>query len=137
MAHTFLNFAYESFFRNLRQSGPLANAFPEPEDPLNPCRTIMRIQERILETLRALKPELSEKFGVATIGLFGSVNREDFRPESSDMDIIVEFSRPVGLEFIDLACFLESKINRKIDLVSRKGIKMHYLEAIEKNMVYV
>jgi len=97
----------------------------------------MRIQQKILSTLRMLKPELIEKFGVLTIGVFGSVNRADFRPDSSDVDIIVEFSRPVGIEFIDLANFLEEKISRKIDLVSRKGIKKQYLEAIEKDIVYV
>lgn len=65
------------------------------------------------------------------------MNREDFRPESSDVDIIVVFSRSVGIEFIDLAHFLESKINRKLDLVSRKGIKKQYLDAMEKDIVYV
>lgn len=56
MTHTFLNVACESFFRKLRQSGSLANTITESGEPFNPCRTLMRIHERILETLRALKP---------------------------------------------------------------------------------
>ena len=71
------------------------------------------------------------------MGVFGSVTRNDFSPEKSDVDIIVEFSRPIGIEFIDLANYLESQIRRKIDLVSRNGIKKKYLEAIEKNIIYV
>ena len=56
----------------------------------------------IMEVLEQLKPELSRKFHVQSLGLFGSVVREDFST-SSDIDIIVDFDRQVGVEFIDLA----------------------------------
>lgn len=97
----------------------------------------MTSQKSIISTLRSLKPEIAEKFGVKTIGVFGSVVRDDFSQESSDVDIIVEFSRPIGIEFVDLADYLERQIQRKIDLVSRKGVKRKYFEAIEKNIIYV
>jgi predicted nucleotidyltransferase len=87
--------------------------------------------------LSALKPELSGRFHVSIIGLFGSVVRSDFSPTASDIDIIVDFSQPVGVEFIDLANYLESKFHKKIDLVSRGGIKPKYYSAIEKDIVYV
>jgi predicted nucleotidyltransferase len=87
--------------------------------------------------LNALKPELFMKFHVSTIGLFGSIVRSDFSPSTSDIDIIVDFSQPVGIEFIDLANYLESKFHRKIDLVSRGGIKPQYYSEIEKEIVYV
>ncbi len=99
--------------------------------------TFMTIQENIIRTLRSLKPELVTRFGVGSIGVFESITRSDFSPETSDVDIIVGFSRPVGIEFIDLADFLESKIKRKVDLVSRKGIKENYLRAIEPEITYV
>lgn len=84
-----------------------------------------------------LKPELLRKFSVGTIGLFGSIVREDFLASRSDIDIIVDFTSPVGIEFIDLAEFLESRLNHKIDLVSRKGIKPQYFRQIESEIVYV
>ena len=84
-----------------------------------------------------LKPELSAKFHVSTIGLFGSIVRSDFSPTTSDIDIIVDFSQPIGVEFIDLADYLENKFQRKIDLVSRGGIKPRYYSEIEKDIVYV
>jgi hypothetical protein len=56
----------------------------------------------IKKMLEQLKPELTERFYVQSIGLFGSIVRDDFS-SNSDIDIIVDFDRPVGVEFIDLA----------------------------------
>lgn len=81
-------------------------------------------------------PELAQKFNVSSLGLFGSYARQDYSL-NSDLDIIVDFSKPVGIEFIDLANFLEKKIRMNIDLVSRKGIKEKYFQEIEKDVVYV
>lgn len=88
----------------------------------------------IKQILERLKPELVEKYHLRTIGLFGSVVREDFSP-ISDIDIIVEFNKPVGAEFIDLADYLELKLNRKVDLVSKKGIRDKYLKAIKPEII--
>ena len=90
----------------------------------------------IKNSLSALKPEMQQRFFVNSIGLFGSVVRDDFKV-SSDVDIIVDFTRPVGIEFVDLANFIESKLNKKIDLVSRNGVKKKYFEQIESQIVYV
>ena len=97
----------------------------------------MAYLDEIKTGLKALKPELSVKFHVSTIGLFGSIVRSDFSPVTSDIDIIVDFSQPVDVEFIDLANYLESKFHKKIDLVSRGGIKPRYYSEIEKDIVYV
>lgn len=53
----------------------------------------------IKELLNRVKPELVSKFHVKTIGLFGSVVRDDFSPSISDVDIIVEFSQPIGIDY--------------------------------------
>ncbi|MEJ7738006.1 MAG: nucleotidyltransferase family protein [Chitinophagaceae bacterium] len=90
----------------------------------------------IKRVLQLLKPELNQKYHVQTIGLFGSSVRDDFSA-SSDVDILIEFNQPIGIEFIDLANHIETKLNRKVDLVSRNGIKQKYYEAIEKEIVYV
>jgi predicted nucleotidyltransferase len=90
----------------------------------------------ILRTLQEIKPELEKTYHVSSIGVFGSAVRDDFRPDS-DIDILVDFSEPVGVSFIDLADFLEQKIKTKVDLVSRKGVKPQYLTAIENDIVYV
>jgi uncharacterized protein len=90
----------------------------------------------IKSILKELKPELALRYHVNTIGLFGSIVRDDFTPQS-DVDILVDFSAPVGIEFIDLADYIEKKLNRKIDLVSRKAIKDKYFKVIESEIIYV
>ncbi len=105
----------------------------------NIFNTLFEIVEKlkdIKKILEQLKPELTQKFHVQTIGLFGSVVREDFS-EISDIDIIVDFDRPIGVEFIDLANFIEDKLSKKVDLVSKNGIKEKYFKAIEPEIIYV
>jgi uncharacterized protein len=53
----------------------------------------------IQEKLRQAKVKLSEKYHINSIGLFGSIVRPDFRPES-DVDIVVDFNQPIGVEFV-------------------------------------
>jgi len=93
--------------------------------------------DTIKDTLQKLKPELKRKYNISSIGLFGSVVRDDFSSMKSDIDIIVDFSKPIGIEFVDLAEYLESKIKRKIDLVSRNGIKDKYYKQIQHEIIYV
>jgi uncharacterized protein len=50
---------------------------------------------------------------------------------------LVDFDQPVGIEFIDLANELEEILKRKVDLVSRHGVKPRYLKEIEKDLIYV
>ena len=90
----------------------------------------------IKQIIKELKPELEKKFHVSSIGVFGSVARNDYS-ENSDVDIIVDFSQPVGIEFIDLADLLEEKFHEQVDLVSKKGIKPQYFSSIENDIVYV
>ena len=90
----------------------------------------------IQSKLRQIKPELSEKYHVSSIGLFGSIVRTDFRPDS-DIDIVVDFYKPIGIEFVDLADELEELLQRKVDLVSKSGIKPKYYKAIEQEILYV
>ena len=92
--------------------------------------------DEVKAILNQLKPELTSKYPIASIGLFGSVVRDDFT-ENSDIDIVVEFDGPIGIEFVDLAEELEAKLNWKVDLVSKKGIKEKYLRVIEPQIVYI
>ncbi len=92
--------------------------------------------DNIKRLLTQLKPELISKYHVCSLGLFGSVVRDDFT-SSSDIDIIVDFSQPIGIEFIDLANFIEKKLKSPVDLVSKNGIKQKYYHCIEPEIIYV
>jgi predicted nucleotidyltransferase len=90
----------------------------------------------VKQILERLKPQLVEKYPIASIGLFGSVVRDDFSIDS-DIDIIVDFNDKIGIEFITLADELERSLNHKVDLVSRGGIKQKYFDVIEPEIIYV
>ena len=96
----------------------------------------MKELTHIKQILLKLKPELMGKFHVSSIGLFGSIVRNDFIA-SNDIDIIVDFSKPIGIEFIDLANLIEKELDKPVDLVSKKGIKPKYFSAIESEIIYV
>lgn len=68
---------------------------------------------------------LCERFGVKELALFGSRAREDYA-SSSDVDILVEFfpESEIGyIGFDDLREGLASLFDRKVDLVSKRGLK--------------
>src|SRR6478609_5061378 len=82
------------------------------------------------------KEHLLKTYPIKTLGLFGSVVRNDFAADS-DIDVIVEFTRPVGMEFIELAEDLEKILQRKVDLVSRKGLRPQTFDFIKQEIEYV
>ena len=90
----------------------------------------------ILSVLRRERARLFAKYGLKSMAVFGSATREDFTPES-DVDIMVEFERPIGMDFFDLEQDLASIVSRKVDLVMRTAVKPHYMEFIQKDLKYV
>ena len=92
--------------------------------------------QNILQILREHKPELQRKYPISRLGVFGSYARQE-ATEKSDIDIIVEFSAPMGLNFVAMADEIEALLGVKTDVVSRGGIKPKYLPFVEKDIVYV
>lgn len=90
----------------------------------------------VKKILRENKSRLSEKYGVCEIAVFGSYSCSQ-QNDQSDIDILVDFNRPIGIEFIDLAEELEAVLSRKVDLVSKRGIKAEYYKQIESDLIYV
>lgn len=90
----------------------------------------------IIETLASHKQRLSAKYGMSRIAVFGSYARNQ-QKLNSDVDVMVEFKNPVGIEFIDLAEELENILNLKVDLVSKNAIRENYLIDIESELRYV
>ena len=92
--------------------------------------------EQVKRTLKMRKAFYAQEYGVSRMAIFGSYSRGE-QSQSSDVDIMVEFDRPIGLRFVDLADDLESLLSTKVDLVSRKAIKPRLLRMIEPDFVYV
>jgi predicted nucleotidyltransferase len=86
--------------------------------------------------LRNLKPIISEKYFVVKIGYFGSYSRNE-QTLNSDIDILVEFGKPIGWDFFDLQEMLENELKIKVDLVSNKALKEQLKETILQQVRYV
>ena len=69
--------------------------------------------------------DFCRKWKIAELSLFGSVLREDFRPDS-DIDLLVTFSRDAEWSLLDHMAMeeeLSAILGRKVDVVSRKAIE--------------
>lgn len=82
------------------------------------------------------KQELEQKYKVKSIAFFGSYAREE-QKEGSDIDILVEFTEPVGFLFFHLADYLEEILKVKVDLLTPDGIKSNRRKYIMENLIYV
>lgn len=81
-------------------------------------------RDEILSALRNAD-DVRRAFGVSRLSLFGSFARGDEGAES-DVDVLVEFERPVGLfEFVRLRRQLESLLLRPVDLVTPAALRSH------------
>ena len=79
-------------------------------------------RDEALRILREHRTEL-EAMGVRSLSIFGSVARDEAGPES-DVDLLVEFDRPVGyFHFFDVQEQLETWLERPVDLVTPGGLK--------------
>ncbi len=96
--------------------------------------------ENLIDVQRLIESQkytLRKKFGVKRIGVFGSYSRNEQR-EDSDVDILVEFERPVGMiTFIRLQEYLEELLGVKVDLVTKGGLKRRIRERILKEVRYI
>lgn len=92
--------------------------------------------QQIMDSLRAIKPELMRRFPVRRMALFGSWARRD-AGEESDVDILVDVDGTIGLAFVDMAEYLESALRRPVDLVSRRSIKPRVWKLIEPELIDV
>jgi len=79
---------------------------------------------------------LTDKFHVSSIGYFGSYSTGQ-QNEQSDLDLLVEFSEPVGWEFFTLERFLEQTMGLRVDLVTRNSLKEQIKESILKQVRYI
>jgi predicted nucleotidyltransferase len=77
----------------------------------------------LIQLLRRNREELHRNFGVRSLALFGSTARQDAR-DTSDVDLLVEFDRPVGLlHLIGTQQRLEALLGvPKVDLVLRHAV---------------
>ena len=95
----------------------------------------MFTQEDTLEQLNQKAEELKQNFSVRSIGLFGSLARNEADKES-DVDILVDFVEPTFDHYMDLKFYLERLFGRAVDLVTADTVKPRLKPLIEREVIY-
>ncbi|MCE5277685.1 MAG: nucleotidyltransferase family protein [Planctomycetaceae bacterium] len=91
-------------------------------------------KEQVIKILHDNRNRMDE-FHVKSLSIFGSVARDE-ATDFSDVDILVEFSEPVGLfTFCGLKLFLEGILGTKVDLATCDALRKEMREQILKEAV--
>ena len=94
-------------------------------------------RQDILASLKNLKREVAQEYSVKTIGVFGSVARDE-QTIQSDIDLLVEFSKPVGfITFMRLENFLSERLGKHVDLVTSDSLKPLIRQDVLSEVIYV
>lgn len=94
-------------------------------------------KEQIIKQIKEKLPFLKQKYNVERLGVFGSIARDE-QTDKSDVDMLVEFSSPIGFfDFIRLENFLSETLKQKVDLVTKNTLKQVIKEDIIKETLYV
>jgi predicted nucleotidyltransferase len=96
--------------------------------------------ETIIEVLRKENPHLASEYGVKRLGVFGS-HAKGLATEASDVDLVVEFTRPIGFKFVEFTEYLENLLGKSVDVLTPAGIEGIRIEriaqSIQESVVYV
>ena len=91
----------------------------------------------VLELLTARRDEIVRRFGVRSLSLFGSMARDEARPDS-DVDVLVEFDGPTTFDgHMGLLVYLEDLLGCRVDVVTAKGLKPRLRPLIDQDLVRV
>lgn len=89
------------------------------------------------DTISKHLPELKSRYKIRKIGVFGSYIKGQEQP-ASDVDILVSFEESVDIfAFIELKEYLESILDRNVDLVTEKALKPAMKENILREVRYL
>jgi predicted nucleotidyltransferase len=94
-------------------------------------------RESVLAILRELQPTLRREHGVSSLSLFGSTGRNE-ATERSDVDLLVEFDRPIGLfRLFQLQDELQNLLGTPVDIGTRNSLRPRIKANVEADEVHV
>jgi hypothetical protein len=95
----------------------------------------MKTLTEIRNIVRQQSEILGDKYGVAVVAIFGSYARGE-QVEESDLDLLVEFLRPISLlELVGAEIYLSEVLGVKADLVPKRDVRAELRESILKEAV--
>ncbi|MFQ5975848.1 MAG: nucleotidyltransferase family protein [Candidatus Hydrothermarchaeales archaeon] len=94
-------------------------------------------RERIEAVINKHKKDITKKYQVKEIGVFGSYVRGE-QGGASDVDILVEYDVvPDMFKFLELERYFEEILGMKVDLVRKEAIREELRDSILSEVVYV
>ena len=93
------------------------------------------LTDKINNSLKKIIPRIIKvlkKYHIKKAGVFGSYARGE-QKKGSDIDIIVEPPKKMGIEFIKLNYDLEDSLREKVDLITYNGINSRIKKYILKD----
>lgn len=94
----------------------------------------------VINILKKEQPYLKENYDIKKIAIFGSFAKGT-ETEKSDIDIFIEFNKPLGLRFVQLAEYLEAKLGKETDILTPGGIQgiriKRIAQDIKRSLIYV
>ncbi len=78
-------------------------------------------------------PYLTAEFGVSKLGLLGSYVQGQPN-ETSDIDLLIEFERPIGFRFFELVDYLEALLGHKVDVLTLAGVQNIRIQRVAKHI---
>jgi predicted nucleotidyltransferase len=93
-------------------------------------------RQQLFDKLRELKPILYQKYGIRRIGVFGSY-ATGTQHEGSDVDLLVELTRPLGWEYFGLASRFEELLHTKVDVATENELKPRVKDEVIKQVIYI
>jgi len=93
-------------------------------------------KNEVVQLLNSLSKDYAQ-FGIKSMGLFGSMARDEAKVDS-DIDILVEFKdTPTFDSYMNLKFYLEDLLGRKVDLVEKETLHPSLRSAVESEGVAV
>ena len=93
-------------------------------------------KQTILQKLQSLKPGLQQQYGLSELALFGSYSRDEQTTES-DIDVMVDFNKPIGIEYLDVVYLLQDAFKEAVvQVVSKGAIKPKYYNRLKEDLLY-
>ena len=91
------------------------------------------MNDELKRTLMQARDHLARHYPIQSLGVFGSVARNEER-DNSDIDILIEFSGPIGWEIADIRQYLEQVTHRKVDLVTPGAVRPLLRQSVYRDL---
>lgn len=92
--------------------------------------------KKVFEKIKKLIIKILKKHNIKKASIFGSYARGE-QKKNSDIDIIIEPPKKMGLEFVEVAYELEDNLNRKVDLLTYNSIHPLIKKYVKKDEVVI